>query len=345
MIFSRKIYTIEKIFKQMKKYIIITILFGLNLMSCTDNGQKTLPESTGKTHNILVIMENKDWKSDIGESIGKYFAADYNDLPQSEPIFSLYQAAPELYTDIYKLYRDVIIVKKGEKPGIHIYKDRFAKPQLIVEIVGRNKDEIIKLIQDHAPEIIKKFNEFEINNLQRRHREALRNNEDIEKELGISIEIPNFFALVDHQKNFFWFRRGLKNGEQDILLYSVPLKDSTDLKGDRVLFYRDSIGKRYIPGPLENTYMKSESNISPSQMMVKINGHQAIETRGLWNMKNDFMGGPYVNYTIEDKKHKRMIVGEGFIYAPAIDKRDYIIQLEAILKTIKLGSAEKRIKN
>jgi len=320
----------------MKKNIIITVILGLILLSCTGNGKKTLPESTGKTHNILVIMNNKDWKGEIGDSIRKYFAVEYTDLPQAEPLFSLYQSAPELYTDIYKIYRDAIIVKKGDKPGIHFYKDRFARPQLIVEIVGRNKEEIKKLIHDHAPEIVKKFKEFEIENLQRRHRVALRNNEDIEKELGISIEIPNFFALVDHQKNFFWLRRDLKNGEQDILLYSVPLKDSLDLKGDRVLYYRDSIGKRFIPGPLDSTYMKSESNLSPSQMMTTINGHRAIETRGLWNMKNDFMGGPYINYTIEDKKHKRMIVGEGFIYAPAIDKRDYIIQLEAILKTMKL---------
>ena len=319
----------------MKKYVILFIAV-ITLMSCTGDGTKTLPQSTGKTHNILVIMDNNDWKASIGDSIRKYFAVEYNDLPQAEPLFSLYQAAPELYTDIYRLYRDVIIVKKGDKPEIHFYKDHFSRPQLIAEIVGRNKEEIKKLINDHAKEIVNKFRDFEIKNLQRRHRQALRNNEDIEKELGISIEIPNFFALVDHKKNFFWFRRNLKNGEQDILLYSVPLKNSLDLKGDRVLHYRDSIGKRYIPGPLENTYMKSESNISPSQMMVKINGNHAIETRGLWNMKNDFMGGPYINYTIEDKKHKRMIVGEGFIYAPAIDKRDYIIQLEAILKTIKL---------
>jgi len=103
-----------------------------------------------------------------------------------------------------------------------------------------------------------------------------------------------------------------------------------------VVFYRDSIGKRFIPGPTDSTYMKTENNISPSQIFTQIHGKKAIETRGLWNMKNDFMGGPYINYTIIDKKHKRLMVGEGFIYAPAIDKRDYMIQLEAILKTIKL---------
>ncbi|HFX18141.1 MAG TPA: DUF4837 family protein [Flavobacteriales bacterium] len=320
----------------MRRYLFLSLILTIFLGSCSGGSKKTLPGSSGKTHNILVIMDNQDWKNAVGDSIRKYFATEYNDLPQIEPLFSLKQAAPELYNGIFKTVRDVIWVGLGDKPGVHYFKDKFAEPQLIVKIEGRNKDEIKQLIHDHAQEIVNKFKAFEIKNLQEHHRKALRNNEDIEKELGISIEIPDFFVLVDHQKNFFWFRRDLKNGEQDIVLYSVPLKDSLDLKGDRVLYYRDSIGKKFIPGPVDSTYMKSENNISPSHVLTEINGHKAIETRGLWNMKNDFMGGPYINYSIIDKKHKRMVVGEGFIYAPAIDKRDYIVQLEAILKTMKL---------
>ncbi len=319
----------------MKKYIFIAIS-SFYLFSCSGDHTKILPESSGKTHNILLIMDDKDWKEALGDSIRKYFAVEFNDLPQAEPLFSLQQAAPELYNGIFKTVRDAIIVKKGDNNGVHYYVDKYAEPQLIVVIEGKDKTQIKQLIHDHADEIISRFKDFEIKNLQRKHRVSLRNSEDVQKELGIDIEIPDFFSLVDHQKNFFWFRRDLKNGEQDILLYSVPLKDEKDLKGDRVIFYRDSIGKKFIPGPTDDTYMKTEKNISPSQIIIKINGKKAIETRGLWNMKNDFMGGPYVNYSIVDKKHNRIIVGEGFIYAPAIDKRDYMVQLEAILKTIKL---------
>jgi hypothetical protein len=321
----------------MKKhfYFIIGILW-LSVISCSNDHSKILPESSGKTHNILLIMENDDWKGDLGDVIRKYFAVEFSDLPQSEPLFSLQQAAPHLFSGIFKTYRDVLIIKEGDETGVKFYKNKYAEPQLIVVVEGKNKDEIKKLIEKDAGEIISEFRKFEIENLQRRHRSSLRNSKDIEEELGIEIEIPDFFALVDHQKNFFWFRRDLKNGEQDILLYSVPLKDKRDEKGERVIFYRDSIGKKYIPGPLDNTYMKTEKNISPSQIMTLIDHKKAIETRGLWNMKNDYMGGPYLNYSIIDKKNKRMIVGEGFIYAPAIDKRDYMVQLEAILKTIKL---------
>ena len=319
----------------MKRLFFLTGMLLL-IISCSNDYTKILPESSGKTHNILLIMDNNDWKGDLGDVVRKNFAVEFSDLPQSEPLFSLRQASSNLFSGLFKIYRDVIIVKEGAEKGIKFYENKYAEPQLLVVIEGKNKDELKKIIEKDAGEIISKFKQFEIKNLQRVHRKSLRNSTDIEEELGIEIEIPDYFALVDHQKNFFWFRRDLKNGEQDILLYSVPLKDKKDEKGERVIFYRDSIGKKYIPGPLDSTYMKTEDNISPSQIVTMIDGKKAIETRGLWNMKNDYMGGPYLNYSIIDKKNNRMLVGEGFIYAPAIDKRDYMVQLEAILKTIKL---------
>jgi SAM-dependent methyltransferase len=62
----------------------------------------------------------------------------------------------------------------------------------------------------------------------------------------------------------------------------------------------------------------------------------AYDTRGNWYLTDDFMAGPFVNYTLVDKKNKRLIVAEGLVYAPNIKKRDYIFELESIIKTLKL---------
>ena len=281
-------------------------------------------------------MDDNDWKNELGDTVRKYFAEEFSDLPQSEPLFSLQQAAPELFSGIFKTVRNILIIKKGSNPGVRFYTNKYAEPQLIVYIEEKDNEQIKKLIDDYAVQIIKRFRESEIRNLQNKHRKSLRNNKDIEQALNIKIDIPNYFTLVDHQKNFFWLRRDLKTGEQDILLYTIPLKKSKDIEPEKVIYYRDSIGKKYIPGPTDDTYMKSEKNISPSQEFIEIDEKKALESRGLWNMKNDFMGGPYINYTILDKENNRLIVAEGFIYAPAIDKRDYMVQLEAILKTLKV---------
>ena len=53
-------------------------------------------------------------------------------------------------------------------------------------------------------------------------------------------------------------------------------------------------------------------------------------------MKNDWMSGPFLNYAIEDKINNRYVVLEGYAYAPSVNKRDYMFELEAILKSVKI---------
>ena len=48
------------------------------------------------------------------------------------------------------------------------------------------------------------------------------------------------------------------------------------------------------------------------------------------------MSGPYLMYVLNDKKNNRVIIAEGYLYAPSLDKREYILELEAILKSIKI---------
>ena len=70
---------------------------------------------------------------------------------------------------------------------------------------------------------------------------------------------------------------------------------------------------------------------------MKLVPHDAIptlETRGLWDLKNAFMSGPFINYAIEDKVNNRYIIAEGYVFAPSIAKRDYVFELESIIKSI-----------
>jgi hypothetical protein len=91
-----------------------------------------------------------------------------------------------------------------------------------------------------------------------------------------------------------------------------------------------------VPGQFENTYMITEHLYEPIMKKVTIDGKNAIETRGLWIVKNDFMGGPFLSYTFPDKKNNRLIIIEGFSYSPSVKKRDFVFELEAILKTIEI---------
>ncbi len=59
-----------------------------------------------------------------------------------------------------------------------------------------------------------------------------------------------------------------------------------------------------------------------------------LETRSLWKIEGAYMSGPFVNYAFMDKKNKRLFVAEGFVYAPSERKRDYMFELETVIKSV-----------
>ena len=60
----------------------------------------------------------------------------------------------------------------------------------------------------------------------------------------------------------------------------------------------------------------------------------ALETRSLWKIEDAFMSGPFVNFCFVDKTNRRLFVAEGFVYAPSESKRDYMFELETMMRSI-----------
>ena len=124
----------------------------------------------------------------------------------------------------------------------------------------------------------------------------------------------------------------------DLMIYQVPLE--TIRKGDSavvdVVKMRDSIGKNQIPGRLDGSYMITEKAYAPYIFSTIIDNKPTIQTKGIWDVKNDFMSGPFINYAIEDKVNNRYVVIEGYVFAPSVAKRDYMFELESIIRSATL---------
>ena len=74
----------------------------------------------------------------------------------------------------------------------------------------------------------------------------------------------------------------------------------------------------------------------PNTQEIRINGKKVFETRGLWEVKGQFMAGPFLNYQIKtNSKNNQQIMLDGFVYSPGTDKREYIFELEAIMRSLK----------
>lgn len=327
----------------MKQLIyLVTGLFVLG--ACDNSGNNSgkdkenifLPESNGQINSLAVVIDNSLWKGSVGDSIRKYFASPLEGLPTEEPIFSLHQIPPQIFTDNTRNSRNILVISKDSVNNTSIKQNQYAKPQKIAFIKGKTNRDITCEIQEHFGKIIKEFKDLDILEFQKRFQKSLNKDSSIEKKLGIRLTMPSIYRVVKQENNFFWIERQIKGGTANIILYEMPLNSipTNELRAEKIVQMRDSIGEKYIPGRSEGMYMITETAFAPSIYNIKIKGRKSIESKGLWEMKNFLLGGPYINYIIEDTPNNRLLVAEGFVSAPMTSKRDFLFELEAIIKSI-----------
>lgn len=322
--------------------IVLLVMFSILLVSCVGNDKMVLKDSIGRINKVMVVAKISDWTGDIGQEIRNSFGELMVGLPQSEPILSVSQVAPNGFSSMMKASRNILVVSEGKQANFSVKQNVYAKPQTIIYVQGKDDNEIIEILQNRKEEIRKIFLDADIaftqaifnKDLSKQQYKTLNN-------LGLSLNIPSKFKTVDDTGDFLWLRNHLtsgiaKTGSNNILVYSLPLKDKTAIV-DNIVSSRNEIGEKYIPGSDPDTmYMITEAAYTPFTFDAIIDGKKAFETRGKWEVKNDFMAGPFLNYTILDEANNRLIVVEGFTYAPSIKKRAFLFELEAIAKSLKI---------
>jgi hypothetical protein len=327
----------------MKKGLTIIALL-LFFTSCKDAKESfVLGGSVGKSNQLLVVTELKDWKGEIGNNLRDFLGELVVGLPQPETTFSVTQIAPKGFGSMMNKYRNILVVQTSTKESFRVKNDYYARPQTIVYVTAKDKEGLNAQLEKHKKEIVKIFRDSDIKHVQGRF-EMTRVDDSKYKtlaKLGVSLTVPKSFKTVDDTGDFLWLRHHLMSGiakgdgVNSILVYSMPLTEEFDLDvNNNVIMHRNTIGEKYIPGSKEGMYMITEAAFTPQTKETIVDNKQAFETRGKWEMKNDFMAGPFLNYNIIDKKNNRIIVVEGFTYAPSVNKRDFIFELEAIAKSI-----------
>ena len=156
--------------------------------------------------------------------------------------------------------------------------------------------------------------------------------------LNISVKIPSAYSVFKNEPQTVWLQKPLKNGSSNLIIKDLKnsVSDFEKINLNDIISLRDSIGKEFIPGRIKNSYMITEKDYLPYFLKEKINGFDVIETRGTWEVLGDIMAGPYLNYLVKDSVNRRIIYIEGFVFNPSQRKRDNIIELEAIIKTLKI---------
>jgi hypothetical protein len=319
----------------MKKFLLFTLCISTFIACDFGDTKMVYKESTGRINSLVIVIDNNDWKGKPGDKLRDIIAAPVIGLPQEENQFTVTQVPVKTFKSILRASRNVLLVGIDSVDSYTVRKELYASPQVVMTVLGKNEASLLKMLEKHKVDIIQVFKEADLKLYQQNLSKGLWVNDSINtlKKLGVKLNIPTKYRKVDDTGEFLWFRESVEKGSINIIGYSLPLTE--DVEGN-IVMARDTIGKKYIPGSVEGMHMITEAAYSPHIKKIELNGKPAFETRGKWEMKNDVMAGPFLNYTVIDKENNRLLVFEGFAFAPNADKRDYMFEVEAIIKTLKI---------
>jgi hypothetical protein len=257
----------------MNKALFLFSIVAIFLTSCDSKEVKNTSETSRKTNEVAVIIDDQLWNGEIGDSVRNKFASPVVGLPQEEPIFTLNQYPVKLLEGFMSNSRNIIVIKKEAKSQFRIEDNEYANPQVVFHVSGKTVQEILDTIQANDSLIISRIKTSEIKVYQDRiKKDSVLDYKKIVEKFNIKINIPSKYRMVMHGKKFIWFKKDITSGNMSLVFYQVPLNSIKDngKAVNRVIQIRDSIGRIYIHGAVPKTRMITEPAFSPYFSKTKI---------------------------------------------------------------------------
>lgn len=358
----------------MYKLIIISLCF-LTLGSCNDevaNQFSPKPSALGRLNEIEIISDDEIWDGPTGDSIRYYFGSSYPIMPTPEPIFDMRQFSPRDLTQepLRKELRTYVVVadlqddesettkmirqdlgeerfmnlKTSKEYSSTIGRDKWARNQLLIYIMGNGKANVHKAIRENFPTIAKKINEHDEAQLTASIYSVRRTNPGLERKVkemyGIDMAVPGDYRLAveDKGQKQLWLRRDDKKGAiLNIMMQAEKYGDQSQFDTEEIKNTLNTLSKQYVKTNTFGSIMViNDEDLPVYDYGYEIDGQYTRELRGVWEMTDDFMAGPFVAYAINLKESNFILYIYAFVYGPGISKRNLIQQLDFIVKSAKV---------
>lgn len=319
---------------------IVKIIFGiiatLSAVSCGNNTKPLLPNVSGKAGEVIVVVGKDNWEGNLGNEIGSLLARDCEYLPQREPLYSLVNLAPSAFSDMFKLHRNILIFNIASsvaKQGVIYRTDVWARPQCVIQVNATCSDSAIVVLRKNGENIAGAIEQAERNRVIANTLlyEEPKLGEVVSKMIGGRIHFPVGYNLKKVTDDFIWIADEKQYSTQGVFVYKYPVTDKTPFTEENIITRRNAFLKEYVPATAEGSYMTTSVFVKPGIKFLKYHNLDFVETRGLWEVYNDYMGGPFVSHSFYSKDGKEIIVLEAWVYAPKYDKRQYLRQTESLL--------------
>jgi hypothetical protein len=327
----------------MKKFLGV-LLSASCLLACNQEGY--LPDYTGKTGELIVVIENKYNDGKAGEAIQSTFAEYTPGLPQEEPLFTVVTIPSAAFNKVLQRHRNIVIVdinSNNTKSNISIENHKWAKNQLVLKISAPDDSVFANIIQKNRNTLIQYFQDKELERLAAgiTKKADPQLSEKIQKKFQFQLKIPKEYQLLLDTTDFIWFRYETEKPQggqmhpvnRNLFVFARDYYSEKMFDLDQVIASMDSVTRLYIHGQREGSYLKVFAEYPTHEKAINLKNNYTKELRGLWHLQSDFMGGPFVSYTTVNPLNNKIITIVSFLFAPQFDKREYLREMEAIMQT------------
>jgi len=340
-------------FKGMKKHYLLSLIFVFACTKEARNSLRAIPNAFGTLNEIVVIADQDVWNGPIGDSLIDYYTTAFPVLPQPEPVFDIrHFTGEQLLADPFRkelrTYLFLGDLSNENSPITQMMlKDlgeeniEKAKNDLSFHSsVGKDKwEKLLENIIKDYPLIKRRVYEADRNKLDATvylNGTNENTNSKISANFEITLKLPKDYVIAIMKENVAWLRKETENISSNILISKIAYTESKQLTPEGLKEIRDQIGKEYVSSSIENSYMKiNDLDLPLITTAITVDKKYTLEARGIWEMENDYMGGPFITYLVHDPNKNELIFLDGFLYAPGQDKRDHIMALEHIFKSLR----------
>ena len=309
--------------------------------ACNQDKNPHIPTSVGTPNEIVMVSESNLWNSSAGDSVRAFFEGPVPGLPQPEPFYKLIHVKEDGFVNLLKIHRNILIItidSSLQKPALELIHNLWSTPQRVVKIASPSVEGIKETFEANKAKILNLYDNAEMDRLQKLYAKSKDVNviSTIQKQFGFSLNVPADYYLAVQKDNFIWLRRETNLEGQGVMIYTYPYTDTMAFNSRKIQSIRNQFTQLYVPGPSDSSYMAiADEYILPIPRSITLKNQPATELRGLWEVRKDFMGGPFISYTFVDEKNNMVVTLDGYVYAPGINKLAMLKQVQSILLSFK----------
>jgi hypothetical protein len=320
------------------------LILAMTVMaSCGDSSlTRTLPNVTGTTGEVLVVMDKSLWNGSPGAAVREQVAPFLIGLPQPEPAFSIMPVNPGGFRDIYLAHRNVLLVKAGienSEPAVDYTRNRWAETQLVITVTGPDSAAVADCIRKNGEAIRQSINDAE------RERLSSWLTKSAGKERSVLVSGDRRWELImpagykpDFNREGIMMLSAETPSTTQSVIVSVTERMTSRIGCIELANLTEKVTSAEVKGPDGGSFMVIEKQIPVSCRSFRRHDTDYIEMRGLWTLQGGYMGGPFISYAFIDEATSRAVVVTGFVYAPREEKRELLRQVEALMYSLRKAS-------